>query len=216
VSTPVEPADDLRAALQKLADTAPVEGVDTERLWRAVTSEVSAEERREVVEKVAQDPSWAVAWRLAHEMWTASREEAAPVRVVRRRSTNPLAWGALAAGLATAVGLGIWNAEGPAAVGDRDATGARIESLLRSEGTLSRADAVLRWTGPSGATWDVRVTSDDLVHVHATSGVAATEYRLPDGFVSQLLPGSRVLWQVEARLPGGGTLRSDTFVNRLD
>jgi hypothetical protein len=215
VSTPLEPADDLRAALQKLADTAPMEGVDTERLWRTVTSEVSAEERREVVEKVAQDPSWAVAWRLAQEMWTASRESTAPVRVVRTTS-RPWQWGALAACLAAAVGLGIWNAQGPPAVGHRDPTGARIESLLRSEGTLSRADAVLRWTGPPGATWDVRVTSDDLVNVHATSGVAATEYRLPDGFVAQLPPGSRVLWQVEARLPGGGTLRSDTFVNRLD
>jgi hypothetical protein len=215
MNAPLEPAEDLRAAFQRLADTASLEGVDAERLWLAVTSDVSAEERREVVEKAAQDPSWALAWRLAEEMWAASREAAAPVRVVRR-SSNPLAWGALAAGLATVVGLGIWNAQGPATVGHRDPTGARIESLLRSEGTLSRADAVLRWTGPPGATWDIRVTSEDLVHVHSASGVAATEYRLPEAFVSQIPRGSRVLWQVEAKLPGGGTLRSDTFVNALD
>ena len=214
MNEPIPPAEDLRAAFQKLADAAPVEGVDVDRLWRAVTSEVPPEERREIVEKVAQDPSWALAWRLAQEMWTASRETKAPVRVVRRLS-NPLAWGALAAGLATTVGLGIWNAQGPPAVGHRDPTGARIESLLRSE-ALSRADAVLRWTGPADVTWDVRVTSEDLVHVHATSGLAAREYRLPDAFVSQLPTGARFLWQVEGRLPGGGTLRSDTFVNRLD
>jgi hypothetical protein len=215
MNAPLEPAEDLRAAFQRLADTASLEGVDAERLWLAVTADVSAEERREVVEKAAQDPSWALAWRLAEEMWAASREAAAPVRVVRR-SSNPLAWGALAAGLATVVGLGIWNARGPAIVGDRDPTRARIESLLRSEGTLSRADAVLRWTGPPGATWDIRVTSEDLVHVHSASAVAATEYRLPEAFVSQLPSGARVLWQVEARLSEGGTLRSDTFVNTLE
>lgn len=215
MSETVETAEDLRAAFQALADHAPLEGVDVERLWRAVTSEGSPEERREIVEKVAQDPSWALAWRLAQEMSNASREAKAPVRVARRLS-NPLAWGALAAGLAATVGLGIWNAQGPAAVGHRDPTGARIESLLRSEGTLSRADAMLRWTGPADATWDVRAMSEDLVHVHATSGLAAREYRLPDAFVSQLPTGARVLWQVEGRLPGGGTLRSDTFVNRLD
>jgi hypothetical protein len=213
--TEMDEADDLRLALQKLADAAPLDGVDLERVWRAVSGEAPAEERREVVEKVAEDPSWAFAWRAADELWTASRE-AAPARRTASRWSSSVGWAALAAGILVTVGLGIWNAPAPAPSLDRGGAGDRIESLLPEGQPLARTAAVLRWKGPPGATYDVRVSSEDLVHVHTATGLGEGTYRLPAEVLAPLPSPGRLLWQVEARLPSGETVRSETFVLKLE
>jgi hypothetical protein len=215
VSGHLEEADGLRLAFQKLGDQASLEDVDVDRLWRAVTSEASPEERREVVDRVARDPSWGLAWRLAHELWTASREKTTPRRFARAWSSG-LGLSALAAALLATLGVGLWIAQGPTPATHREPTALGVESLVPPDTPLPRRDPVLRWTGPPGATYVVRITSEDLLRVHATPDLTATEYSLPVEFTSGLPAGARVVWQVEARLPGGGTVRSDTFVSTLE
>lgn len=211
----LDDAADLRLAFQRLADAAPVEGVDAERIWRAVSGVAGAEERREVVDRVAQDPSWALAWRAAHELWTASREAARP-RGIASRWSSGLRWGALAAGLVLTAGLGLWIGRAPTPPVHREAATPHVESLLAEGLAVPRAAAVLRWKGPPGTTYDLRITSEDLLHVHTATGLKEGEYRLPAELLESLPPAAKVLWQVEAHLPDGRTARSETFVMKLE
>lgn len=205
--------DQLRDAFQEMGAHASADGVDAERVWRAVSGESDAEERRAVVERTAADPSWALAWRAAHELWTASHESEETARRPARGTTR-LAWGVLAACLIATVGTLLVRApRGPAHRGDAEA---RIHSLLPEGRAVPRSHLVLRWTGPRDVRYDLRMTSEDLLHVHAATGLAATEYRPPDAFLSSLPAAATVLWQVEARLADGSTLRSETFVTRIE
>lgn len=205
---------DLRAAFQGLGDQATVEGVDTELVWRAVSGELPPQERLEVVERVARDPSWALAWRAAHEIHSAL--PASPARRgLRLAWSRGVQYGALAAALIAATAVGLWlRPSAPA--GYRGEAAARIESLVPEQQALPREECVLRWTGPPGATYDLRAMSEDLVHVHAVTGLAAREYRVPAEFLAAFPPGAKLLWRVEGRLPDGTVLAGPTFVARLE
>jgi hypothetical protein len=196
----------LRDAFHDLAEAAPLEGVDWDRIWRAVASELSAEERGEVVERTGQDPSWALAWRLAHELWLASRGSAAP-----RWAWSRSGYGALAAGLLLAISLGLWLWRRPVEPGYRAEGSQRIESLVPEGRRLSRNRCLLRWKGPPGATYELRVTSEDRRHVHSVSWLDQAEYRVPEEFLSQLPADAKLWWQVEARLRDGTILSRGTF-----
>jgi hypothetical protein len=209
-------ADDLRRAFQELDEAAPADGVDLERVWGAVSGESPAEERRAVVEKVAVDPSWALAWRAADALWTASRELPVAVRTVPRWS-NRVGLRALAAGLLlVAVGMGFWIRRSPTPPVHRQGATARVESLVPEGRPLPRADVVLRWTGPPGATYDVRITSEDLRQVHTATELEQSEYRPPAEFFASLPAAATLLWQVEAHLPDRRRVRSETFVMKLE
>ena len=60
----------LREAFQALAETSARECAegDVDRIWRAVSGELPAWERREIVDRMAGDPALAEAWRLAQEL----------------------------------------------------------------------------------------------------------------------------------------------------
>jgi hypothetical protein len=203
--------EDLRTAFQQLAADAPAEAVDSDRIWDAVTGGLPPDERREVVDRVAHDPSWALAWRLAHELQAASRERA-PRRALAWGRT---AWGALAAGVIVMLGLGLWIRPAPEP-GYRERRTGRVESLVADGLTLPRSRCVLRWAGPVGAIYDLRVTSEDLVHVHTVSRLATGEYQVPETFLAPLPSGARLLWQVEARLPDGTTIAGETSTVRVE
>jgi hypothetical protein len=206
--------EDLRAAFQGLGDEAAVEGVDTELVWRAVSGELPPDERREVVEKVSRDPSWALAWRAAHEL--RSDLPASPSRPgIRPAWSQGVQYGALAAVLIAALAGGLWLRQ-PTTPGYRDEAPAHIESLVPEQQTLARQRCVLRWTGPPGATYELRATSEDLVRVHAATGLAEREYRVPEEFLSAFPPGAKLLWRVEGRLPDGTILAGPTFVAELE
>jgi hypothetical protein len=215
LSERLEKDEDLRAAFQGLGDEAPVEDVDTELIWRAVSGELPADECREVVERVARDPSWALAWRVAHELRSALAErEARPaLRLVWSRSFR---YGALAAGLIAATAAGLWFRQPAPTPGYREDAAVRIESLVPEQQTLTRQHCILRWTGPPGATYELRATSEDLLHVHSASGLTEREYRIPDEFLAAFPPGAKLLWRVEGRLPDGTILAGTTFVAKLE
>ena len=205
----------LRAAFQALGDEARLDDVDTELIWRAVSGELPPDSRREVVERVARDPSWALAWRAAHELRSGLPERASRpgLRLVWSRGVR---YGALAAGLIAATAAGLWfRSPAPPPVYREDTT-ARIESLVPEREPLPRQHCVLRWTGPRGARYELRVTSEDLVRVQTASGLTEREYRVPVEFLSGFPPGAKLLWRVEGRLPDGTIVAGPTFVARLE
>ena len=205
-------AEALRVAYQKLLDDASTDDADLDRIWGAVTGELSPAARRDVVEEVARHPSWALAWRLAHELASAAAESKQPRAVVsgRRWSTLPLL--ALAAGVVVALGLGFLLRSSPRGSEYREPVAATIESRTPGDAISKRNGCRLEWAGPAGAVFELRMTSEDLGRVHTAAGLAAGAYRVPPEFLAELPPGSRLLWQVEARLAGGGRLASATFV----
>ncbi|MDC0713528.1 hypothetical protein POL68_34000 [Stigmatella sp. ncwal1] len=217
----------LRTALRD-EDVAPGEPVDAELVWRAVTQDLPAEERRAVIERVAADPAWAQAWRLARAMSPAAAKADAPAKVLPltdRKAQRKRSWGGRPAWVAMAA---MWVALVGGAVvlrqqqqgedPDRIRGGAAeaITSGVPEATALPRDRFVLRWSGVSQATqWSVQVSSEDLKVFHRVERLEQREYTVPASVLAELPSGARVLWQVEARLPEGGVRRSSTFVNRL-
>ncbi|GMU07673.1 hypothetical protein [Corallococcus caeni] len=261
----------LRTALRE--DDAQGEPVDADRVWLAVTNALPVEERREIVEKVAADPAWAQAWRLAKAMSQAAAEverapstgveakalsqaERAPavegVEATERRAPAaaggdasatggeaaakvvPLsarreparrvwqgrpAWAAMAAMLVVLVGTVVvlrqqQAGEDPNRI--RGGAAEAIASLVPEATALPREAFMLRWSGvPQAVSWSVQVSSEDLKLFHRAERLASREYTVPADVLAELPAGSRILWQVEVRLPDGSVQRSNTFVNRL-
>jgi hypothetical protein len=213
------------------------EPVDADRIWRAVTGESSPEERRQVVARVAADPAWATAWRLAHALSQAAaapREAPAaltsPADPRARRDTErstprgrrfhfawsrPV-WGAVATAalVLIVVGISVQRGDDPPTL--RGGETLAVVSRLPEEAPLPRADCVLRWSeGPEGTRWSLQLSSEDLSLVHRADSLATSEYRVPAEVLAALPAGTKLLWQVEAHLPDGRLQRSATFVNRI-
>ncbi len=219
----------LRAAL-RTEESSPTADVDAERIWQAVRGELPVAERRAVVARVAADPAWALAWRLAHSLSEAANRAEAPVvrlapvialaprRLERLRAqltrSRPV-WGALAAVLLAVVGgVVVMERQGNESIRTRGNTDEAITSGLPDAAALPRAAFTLRWNGvPQATAWSVQVSSEDLLVVHHAEGLKAREYAVPETVLAPLSSGTRVLWQVEAHLPDGSTRKSSTFVN---
>ncbi|WP_241759389.1 hypothetical protein [Pyxidicoccus parkwayensis] len=213
------------------------EPVDADRVWRAVSGESSPEERREVIARVAADPAWASAWRLAHELHQASTEATDRAEQTQdtpraRRDTERVrtrghrfhlawsrpAWGALATAALVLVVVGVVLKQGPEGTTViRGADTAGITSLVPEDTRLPREHCVLRWSdGPPGTRWALQLSSEDLSVVHREDSLTRAEYTVPASVLSALPKGTKLLWQVEARLPDGEVQRSATFVNRVE
>lgn len=91
-----------------------------------------------------------------------------------------------------------------------------IESLVPEDQALSRANPTLRWSGPEGASYSVVVTTGRLEVLAQAEGLTESEYRLPASVVSELTPGTVLLWHVEALLPDGARVPSKTFRVRIE
>ncbi|RKG92670.1 hypothetical protein [Corallococcus terminator] len=217
----------LRTALRDDAAT-PGEPVDADLVWRAVTQELPADERRAVIERVAADPTWAQAWRLAMEMSRAAAKADAPAKVLsltdrkaaqgKRSWSGRPAWAAMAAMWVVLVGgVLVWRQqqrEDPERI--RGGEAEAITSGVPEATALARDRFVLRWSGvPQATHWSVQVSSEDLKVFHRVERLEQREYTVPAPVLAELPSGARVLWQVEARLPDGSVRRSSTFVNRL-
>ncbi|MCY1023892.1 hypothetical protein [Pyxidicoccus sp. MSG2] len=226
----------LRAAFRAGDSAEAGEPVDADRVWRAVSGESTPEERREVVARVAADPAWAAAWRLAHELTRSAADatEREPVRDSRaRRDTerpkargghrfhlawSRPAWGALATAALVLVVAGVFlkqGPDGPPLV--RGGATVAIVSQVPEDAPLPRERCVLRWSGgPPGTHYSLQLSSEDLSVVHREDSLTLGEYPVPARVLSALPPGAKLLWQVEARLPDGAVRRSATFVNRVE
>ncbi|MCY1036709.1 hypothetical protein OV207_35060 [Corallococcus sp. BB11-1] len=217
----------LRTALRD-DDARAGEPVDADLVWRAVTQELPAEERRAVIERVAADPAWAQAWRLAKAMSQAASQADAPAKVVslkdRREQGQRFwqgrpAWGALAAMVVVLAGTVVVLRQ-QQRTGDperiRGGATEAITSEVPEAAALPRERFVLRWGGvPQATLWSVQVSSEDLKLFHRAERLEQREYTVPASVLAELPSGTRVLWQVEARLPDGSVRRGSTFVNLL-
>lgn len=188
--------------------------MDQGRIFDALHGELSSEERRAIVDEIADDPEALEAWRLAMEL--------APdpaVAVSARSLARPSSWRWLGIAAALLLSVGIawqvlapWRRAEPAVY--RSVDGRSIASLLPEGVSLSREAPVLRWTAIDDARYRVRILTADLQPLAEASDLTAPAYRLPPDLVSRLPAGAVVLWQVEADIPAG-TIVSPTFTTRL-
>lgn len=209
----------LREAFAALAESETGGEVDTMRVWKAAAGDLPAEERREVIERMALDPGYAEAWRLAVELLRASGdrretpEDASASSTKRRRFWHhPYFLAAAAVLLVGVLGIYLPNVLAPTEPIFR---GGPIQSLVSGDRTLPRDDFRLRWQAPQGARFDVRVTTEDLRVIDTASGLEASEYVVPAESLADLESGATIFWQVDATLSDGATVQSETFVVTL-
>ena len=203
----------LRAALASLApESDSATTVDTGRIFDALHGKLSAAERAAIVDATVDDSDAAEAWRLAVEL--------APPRAAAVESARglPWTWIGIAAVLVLATGAG-WlqfalRQEGQPPI-YRSVDTRSIASLLPADVPLPRQAPVLRWTAIEGARYRIRVLTEGLDPLDEATGLTIAEYTLPPLVVSRLPPGSLVLWQVEADVPGEASVVSPTFSSRL-
>ena len=149
----------------------------------------------------------------------ASHAPAGPDPTARKPATAPRSvWLALAAVLLAAVGLASWNAL-------RDPTGGAsfrgqewaIQSAVPEDRTLPRDAAELLWSaGPEGTTYTLTVSADGTRTLVQEEAWPEASYRIAPQLLSELDPGTRLLWRVQARLPDGTSISSVTFIHELE
>lgn len=214
----------LRSAYRALLDEGEG-GPDAGRVWDAALGASSVSERRSVVDEMARRPGAGLSWRLARALQaelepTARREVTLPPRrPAARRFVHRAAWAAAAA---VVLLVGAWAIRsGPTAATDapiyRDPEQRRDPGRMRSETsgpTLDRGRFVLRWSpAAEGALYDVRVMTESLVEIASARDMDRPELVVESPALRAIAPGSRILWQVTARLPSGAEVRSETFVS---
>jgi hypothetical protein len=200
----------LRAALARLGEEPDWPEIDAERLFSAIHGDMSADERRAVVDEMVRNPRAAAAWRLALEL-----EPEKPVHA--RLSSRTWTWMGIAATLLLVVGAAWlvrpWRSEIPVY---RGADPRSITSLLPGDTRLPRDQPVLRWTAIDDARYRVRVLTPDLTLLDESEELAAPEYRLGPNVLGAVPRGGRILWQVEARVSGSAAVTSPTFTVQVE
>jgi hypothetical protein len=214
----------LRAAFAVTDDVSGQECLPADTILTAVRGELHPHELRQALDHLASCASCSEDWRLAADIERQSSESATSAsprsaKVIQGRfgGWRPLmAAAALAAGLLIAVGVYRTGGLNPQPPTYREAGDAAVHSLLAEGQALPRQGAVLRWSAVLGAaSYDVRISTDDLRPVQTAEGLAATEYRIPDASLASLPAGAKLLWQVEAVFPDGTSRSSATFTNPL-
>ena len=193
-------------------------GIDAERIWRAVAGDLPPEEVHVLAAAAARDPEVARAWRLARELQAAMPERRRELgRLLRFPGLTPAVRWAAAAALAIALGTGLWvrlvAPEPTVDPGVRGTdTGAPLASALPDGGPLSRHDFTLRWAplADPRARYTLQVTTEDLGFVAEAADLAVPQHRVPTAALAALPAGTRLLWQVDGRLPDGRVLSSTT------
>ena len=208
----------LRAAFAAPAGPAPEPDAcpAPERIWAAVRGELSASEVREVIDHTIACPACAEDWRLAAALdrkvadGTAQARTSSPSRSALGRPWLSAVAAVLVLGF---VLVPVLRHDDPAPIyrGEDEA----IQSALPAGEALPREEAVLRWTGPAGAVYDVQVTTEDLRVVATAGGLETPELRVPAEALRDLPSGAALLWRVEATLPDGAEMASVTFSNSL-
>jgi hypothetical protein len=212
--------EQLLASLSALGERA-TPGEDCpapERIWGTLRAELPVEERRLLVDHLARCLSCAEAWRLAIELDPEPRPVVAPQPSFAALFVSPVLIGVAATLVLTlAAGVLLWR--GPEDLHEpsyREASLAEIRSLLPENEPVSRANLRLRWSaGPEGSRYEVRVTTESLEAVTSAEGLREAALLVPESSLQSLPPGSRLLWQVQMRLPDGERRDSPTFVTLL-
>ena len=92
-----------------------------------------------------------------------------------------------------------------------------IRALIPEDRPLPRDDFVLRWSpGPEGSIYAVTLTTESFQPVDAGEGLSDPERPVQEDRLVGLDSGARLLWRVEALLPDGRKVQSDTFFVLLE
>lgn len=129
--------DRLRAAFRSLSADGRTDcsKEELERVWRAVSGELPADERQEIVARMGTEPAVAEAWRIAHELRVAQQERLGTFVGGTARSWRP-AWIGLAALLVLSVGAGLLQLRRSPTDTFRDPGRYVVEPLVISDATL--------------------------------------------------------------------------------
>lgn len=210
-----EPTDvaRLRAALVSLGD----EGsgaVDAERIFDALHGNLTAEERQAIVDQLLANPEAAEAWRLAQELTPPASESAlSPPRQGTWRLWSAAAAAVLVLGLAWQFANPWRGTEAPVY---RSTEQRVIASSLPAGQPLPRSSAILRWTAIDGARYRITVLTPALEVLAEANDLNTAEYAVSADALARIPPGAPLLWQVEARIPGEGSIVSPTFSVRVE
>jgi hypothetical protein len=187
-----------------------------DRIWLAVSGELPAADRRELIDRMASDAACAEAWRAACELWQASQGHAGvalrPDRMGWRSN-----WLLMAATILIATAVGVVSLlDTPPADEFRASPGYVVSSLVQAETSLPRDSFRLQWTpGPEGSRYQVRVATDDLQLLAIAADLTVAEFVVQPAAFARLTSGSSVFWQVDVTLPTGERITSPTFVARV-
>ncbi len=208
-----------RAFLEGSRQTPPgAAGPSADRIWEAAAGRLPPEELRRVLDEVIADPasaeSWAIARRLVAECEEVDHAEPRPAS--RPAGSWRMVWRAaavviLAAGLAAA--WLVLRAPGrPVYRGGESG----IESLLPADASLPRDAAVLRWEPAAGARrYNLRLFDTEYRILLVEDGLTSPVFTIPTDVLGGIPDGGEVLWQVEAVLPDGSSVLSETFRARI-
>ena len=195
---------------------------DAEELFEAASGNLERERRLTIVDHVSQCAECTEAWRLALELGARpadnSADSGAQVAQAPRASTQRVWRFALAASVVLAVGavtyLVLPVEQGTPQYRDVEDPLAPVSAIA---GSLPRDQFVLRWSaGPPGTTYMVRLSTTDLAPLLVESDVGVAELAVPSSVLANVKPGEELLWQVEARLPNGRRVVSETYVVRVE
>lgn len=237
MTEPTFDLDTLRKAFQDRGPSRPEteasadplsEAPTPDEIWDAVRGEGDEAHRLALVDRATDDPGVAFEWRLARELQremdleAAADESSSPeVRAAEasrfgRPAPSSTRWLALAASLVLAVVVAVffipWDDDG---VVTRNGDAQTIEALTGIDAPLPSEAPTLRWTAVGGARYKVSVLrADDLDEVFRATDLERPQVDLPK-FLWSVAAGDELLWRVEALLPSGERVRSETFRLRL-
>jgi hypothetical protein len=189
---------------------------DLDRIRQTLAGAIPADDRRALVERLASEPGLAEAWRVANHLRRdppAHRAVARPPLASWWQPGSLVAAAALAALAVAAVVLPRHRTDGDTL---RGAGNHVIESRLADGAALPRNAFRLQWSeGPPESRYQVRVATEDLRLLASVADLSEPELVVEEAILAHLVTGSRIFWQVEARLPDGERVVSPTFVVRL-
>jgi hypothetical protein len=212
--------EEMRRAFAALAATAqPLDDCpEPARLWAAARGE-APDEIRDLIDHTASCPVCAEAWRLALRL-----EDAAPAggQSILRRPAVARWWPAAAAAALVVALVGGYQLREPASAPVptlRSGAESGLVSDLAEGAVLPRDAGVLAWhvePAREGLRYAVQVTTDDLRPLVTSAELETPRFAVPASALAQLPPGARILWRVEAFLPDGRPLTSQTFSVRIE
>jgi hypothetical protein len=191
-----------------------------ETIWDAVHGDLPADAVRESVEHVATCASCAEEWRLARALQEqeaaapAATAAPAPLRFApRRRMHRWRSWGLAAAAALVIAGVGVQQLRTPVYRGEEVA----VHSQVAEDKALPRDRFLLKWSvpAPAGATYNLKVSTEDLRNVAAVNGLKVPQYQVPASALTGLPAGAKLLWNIDVDLPAGSHLVSPTFVTAV-
>lgn len=195
---------------------------DPETVWLAVHRELPRERIRRVGLHATTCPECAEAWRLAVEVTREAPATVIPFDRGARRSARSRAWwtaGALAAAAALAA-IALLLPTAPTLRPPERETLRGAEEIITPVtdlgAALPREACTLRWQGPPGGRWAIRVATEDLRVLAEAHDLPTTEFTVPAETLADLPAGSRIVWQVYLELPDGRRLASRSFVQSLE